>query len=65
MFGFAILGVLALLGLSWQRIKELESCPHVAQVPIGRSGLIGTIVIGFPLFFLIISVVLAVNTPRG
>ncbi len=65
MFGFAILGVLALLGLSWQRIKGLEGRPHVTQVPISTLGIMGLIAIGFPLFFLIASILLAVNTPRG
>jgi uncharacterized membrane protein len=65
MFGFAILGVLALLGLSWQRIKSLEARPHQAQTPLSTLGWITSVVIGLPLFFLIGSVVLAVNTPRG
>jgi len=64
-FGFAILGVLALLGLGWQRIKQLEARPHATQIPTSTVGVLALIVLGLPLFFLITSVLLAVNTPRG
>lgn len=65
MFGFAVTGVVALLGVSWQRIKGLEAESLAPQTPIHILGAFATLVIGLPLLFILMSALLAVNTPRG
>ncbi|MCB0108766.1 MAG: hypothetical protein KDE53_22750, partial [Caldilineaceae bacterium] len=65
MFGFAIMGLIALLGYSWQRLKVLETRSSAPQTPIGVLGIVGALTIGFPVIFLVMSALLAVNTPRG
>lgn len=65
MFGFALAGVIALLGHSWQEVKQLEATTEAPQTPLSTLGIFGGLVLGFPAFFLGLSTILAINTPRG
>ncbi len=62
MFGFALLGVCALLGLAWQMITAALQTPKTK--PIVQIGIIAAFVYGLPILFLLLSTILA-TTPRG
>lgn len=67
MFGFAIFGMLGLLGLSWQRIQHQMGEKQVGEKDGSRPaalGVIGTLVLGLPILFLLLST-LATTTAGG
>ncbi len=62
MFGFALLGLCALLGLAWQMLSSAPATPPTK--PWVSLGIIAAFVYGLPMLFLIASMILA-TTPRG
>jgi len=62
MFGFALLGVGALLGLGWQLLSSAQATPQTK--PWVSISIIAACVYGLPMLFLIASTILA-TTPRG
>lgn len=62
MFGFALLGLAALVGLAWQTLASEERM--VKAEHWGQIGFIAALIYGFPLLFLLLSAIFA-TTVRG
>lgn len=64
MFGFAIWGVLALLGVCYQRVQRLEAAAESPRSAWSGLGIFATLAIGVPLFFILLSTLLVASSPR-
>ncbi|MEZ4868418.1 MAG: DUF2298 domain-containing protein [Caldilineaceae bacterium] len=69
MFGFALCSVPALVGIGWSGLRAERADSTIAEAltipePLRRLTIIAACVYGLPLFWLVLSVILA-NTPRG